>query len=57
MALDLQKKKNKRSKRLNLVGEESTGAECWSPAKVAAARIFQDEQIRKLGSNRELLIR
>ena len=42
-AIELQKKKNKKSKRLNLVGEEAGGPECYSPAKVAAAREYQDE--------------
>lgn len=46
-ALVLQKKKNKKSKRLNLVGEETFGAECWSPNKVALAKAFQDDQEAK----------
>jgi DDE superfamily endonuclease len=42
-SLEAQKKKNKKSKRLNLCGEEAGGPECWSPAKVVRARQFQEE--------------
>lgn len=45
-SIQLQKKKNKKARRLNLAGEESSKAECWSPAKVAKARVYQDQQVQ-----------
>jgi hypothetical protein len=43
LSIELQKKKNKKPRRLNLCGEEGGGPECWSPSKVALARQYQDE--------------
>jgi DDE superfamily endonuclease len=43
LSLEIQKKKNKKARKLNLCGEDSIGAECWSPAKVALARQYQDD--------------
>ncbi len=37
-SLNIEKKKRKRGKRLNLLQEESKGAELWSPAKVRRAK-------------------
>ena len=38
----MQKNKGKKKKKLNLCGEKSEGVECWSPAKVEQARVFQE---------------
>jgi hypothetical protein len=44
-AIILQQKKNKRGKRLNLIGEESQGfAEIFSPERVCKARDYLIEQ-------------
>jgi hypothetical protein len=40
-ALQLEKKKRQRGKRLNLVGEEDNGPQFYSPARIQAARAFQ----------------
>lgn len=43
-ALKLEKRKRQRGKRLNLLGEEASGAQFFSPARVAAARAFQAQK-------------
>ena len=50
-ALKNEKKRRKRGKRLNLLGEENNGPQFFSPARVQAARAWQasknDEKTRK----------
>jgi hypothetical protein len=50
-ALRLQKRRQQRGKRLNLVGEEGGGAQFFSPARVQAARDYQatkeEEKLRQ----------
>ena len=43
-ALQLEKRKRQRGKRLNLVGEEAFGAQFFSPGRVRAARAFQAQK-------------
>jgi hypothetical protein len=44
-AIDLQKKKNKKGVRLNLCGEENKNKiDCYSPAQVVKARLFQEQK-------------
>ncbi|KAI9681739.1 MAG: hypothetical protein M1829_000484 [Trizodia sp. TS-e1964] len=43
-ALQNEKKKRKRGKRLNLVGEEDSGPQFFSPGRITAARAFQEEK-------------
>jgi hypothetical protein len=43
----LEKKKRKRGKKLDLCREESTGTICYSPAKVARARAYHEENEAK----------
>ena len=40
-ALKMKKKKRRRGKRLNLLGQEDDGPIFWSPNKVVAAREYQ----------------
>ena len=39
-ALDLEKDKRKKGRRLNLAGEESSGVEIYTPGKVVKAREY-----------------
>ena len=53
-ALKQEKKRRKRGKRLNLLGEEDSGAQFFSPTRIQAAREYQvikeeDELIKKQG--------
>ena len=41
-ALDLEKDKRKKGRRLNLCGEESSGVEIYTPGKVVAAREYME---------------
>jgi hypothetical protein len=43
-AVNLQKKKGGKNRKLNLAGEETTGIDCYSPAKVAKARTYLQEK-------------
>jgi hypothetical protein len=43
-ALKLEKKKRQRGKALNLVGEEDTGPQFYSPSRIARAQEFRDEK-------------
>jgi hypothetical protein len=43
-AIELQKKKGRKGKRLNLCGEESKGVEAYSPNKVVAAREYHKKK-------------
>jgi DDE superfamily endonuclease len=43
-ALQLEKRKRQKGKRLNLVGEEASGAQFFSPERVRAARAFQAQK-------------
>ena len=44
-AINLQKKKNKKGVRLNLCGEENKNKiDCYSPAQVVKARLFQEQK-------------
>lgn len=43
-AIDVEKKKRKRGKRLNLVGEENSGPQFFSPTRIQAARAYQEEK-------------
>jgi hypothetical protein len=47
MAIELQKRKGKKNKRLNLAGEEGGLPVCYSPAKVEKARRFQEAKEAK----------
>ena len=40
-ALKIEKKKRKRGKRLNLIGQEEGGPQFFSPSRVEAARAYQ----------------
>ena len=37
----MEKKKRRRSKRLNLLDQEDSGPQFWSPIKIVAAREYQ----------------
>ena len=41
-ALDLEKDKRKKGRRLNLAGEESSGVEIYTPGKVVKAREYME---------------
>ncbi|SLM35930.1 hypothetical protein LPUS_05337 [Lasallia pustulata] len=43
-ALREEKRRRKRGKRLNLLGEEESGLQCFSPGRVTAARTWQVEK-------------
>src|SRR4051794_28505847 len=43
-ALQIEKKKRKRGKRLNLLGEENTGPQFFSPSRVQQAKVFQAQK-------------
>jgi DDE superfamily endonuclease len=43
-AISLEKKKRKRGKRLNLLGEEDSGPQLFSPARIAKARLIASEK-------------
>ena len=54
VALKQEKKRRKRGQRLNLLGEEDSGAQLWSPTKVEAARTYQatkeeEDRLKKEG--------
>ena len=52
-ALKQEKKRRKRGQRLNLVGEEDSGAQLFSPTRVAAARKYQAAKEETDRLNRE----
>ncbi len=46
-AISMERKKRKRGKRLNLLGESDSGPQFFSPSKVVAAREYQAEKEAK----------
>ncbi|KAI9651876.1 MAG: hypothetical protein M1829_002120, partial [Trizodia sp. TS-e1964] len=48
-----EKKKRKRGKKLNLLGEEESGPQFFSPGRIAAARDFQAEKNQKEEEHRQ----
>jgi len=43
-AVNLQRRKGRKNRKLNLAGEETTGIDCYSPVKVAKARAYLQEK-------------
>ena len=43
-ALEIEKKKRTRGKRLNLIGKECSGPQFFSPTRIQAARAYQQEK-------------
>ncbi len=40
----MEKRKRRRGKKLNLVGEQDSGAQFWSPTRYNAAKVYQAEK-------------
>jgi hypothetical protein len=50
-ALQIEQKRRKKGKRLNLLGEDDVRPQFWSPCRIQAALRFQDEKDAKEQAN------
>ena len=52
-ALQIEQKRRKKGKQLNLLGEDDVGPQFWSPCRIQAALRFQDEKDAKEQANQQ----
>ncbi|KAH9213528.1 hypothetical protein DL95DRAFT_410275 [Leptodontidium sp. 2 PMI_412] len=52
-SLEFEKKKRKRGKKMNLVGNETNGCELYRPVEISEARAFQQEKEEKVTQEKE----